>query len=265
MADSTKYGFNEAAVEALSTNISTAYTNCTNGILETLKEEIVDKIATVWYAPEACGFFGKEDEGVTIPESNLKQVVKSTSDAIFDCFDGFRKDIQAAGQNWYDNTSGQGGSTEAGASAGGEGGEVQLATFDKIELDLDVKSISKQDESGNVVLDDSGVQAVEGNLTQVEESIKTKMTAEKEQLDASTAFIGGGQADAIESCFGKLLEAISGIFKWLSEGEDSLASAFGKARQKYIDVASNIASVYNNASFEEGASTGGSSGGSQVE
>ncbi len=264
MADSTLYGFNQEQVEGLRAKIATAYSNCVDDILDTLKTGIVTPISTAWYAPEACGFFGKEEDGVTIPDSNLKEVVKETSKTIYDCFDGFRQDIQLAGQNWYDNTSGRQGSAAEGAAAGGEsGGEVQLEKLEMIDLDLDVSAIEKQDGAGNVVLDDSGVSAVEENLGSVEDTIKTKMTEQKEQLDASTAFLGGGQAEAIESCFEKLLAAISGIFKWLSEGEDSLASAFSKARKKYEDVASNIASAYNSASFEEG--TGASGGGTSAQ
>lgn len=253
MADDSRHGFNQGEVEALSENISTAYSNCVDGILTILHDQVVVPISSAWYAPEACGFFGKEEEGVIVQESNLKEVVKSTSDTIFQCFDGFRQDIQSAGQNWYDNTSGKEVPAEGGASVGTE---VQLATFDKIELDLDVDDIQKQDESGNVVLDDTGVSAVSTNLETIQQNIKEAMMSEENKLDAATAFIGGGQADAMTQCFDRLLEAISTIFKWLSEGEDSLSSAFDKAMQKYSDVASNIAAAYNNATFDESGEGG---------
>ena len=256
MADDGLHGYNPQNVVDLSTPISEAYENCVNGIVETLKEEIVTPISTAWYAPEACKFFGSDaTEGgifgigaVQADENSLKEVVKSTSETIFNCFDGFRKDIESAGQNWFNNTSGTG--TES-------TGDITLPEFKQIDLELDVSAIEAQDGSGNVVLDDAGVKAVSDNLPQVQEDIKTKMTAEKEKLDAATSFIGGGQAEAIEGCFERLLEAISTIFKWLSEGEESLQSAFNAAMTKYGEVASNIASAYNNATFEEGGDGSG--------
>jgi len=255
MADDGLHGYNPQNVADLSTPISEAYENCVNGIVETLKEEIVTPISTAWYAPEACKFFGSDATsgffgiGATdADENSLKEVVKSTSETIFKCFDGFRKDIESAGQNWFNNTSGTGEEST---------GDITLPEFKQIDLDLDVSAIEAQDGSGNVVLDDAGVKAVSDNLPQVQEDIKTKMTAEKDKLDAATSFIGGGQADAIEGCFERLLEAISTIFKWLSEGEDSLQSAFNAAMTKYGEVASNIASAYNNATFEEGGDGSG--------
>lgn len=250
MADDGLHGYNPQNVADLSTPISEAYENCVNGIVETLKEEIVTPISTAWYAPEACKFFGSDakEGGGDADGNSLKEVVKSTSETIFNCFDGFRKDIESAGQNWFNNTSGTG--TES-------TGDITLPEFKQIDLDLDVSAIEAQDGSGNVVLDDAGVKAVSDNLAQVQEDIKAKMTAEKDKLDAATSFIGGGQADAIEGCFERLLEAISTIFKWLSEGEESLQSAFNAAMTKYGEVASNIAAAYNNATFEEGGDGSG--------
>ena len=125
-------------------------------------------------------------------------------------------------------------------------------------MKLTVSEIEASDSEGNVVLDSAGVSAVSQKLTQVQENIKTKMTAEKEKLDAATSFIGGGQATAIQNCFGRLLEAIAKIFDWLTEGEDSLQKAFDGAMKKYSDVATNIASVYNNATFDKPGGEAGS-------
>ncbi len=253
-AGGDKHGYNPTNVSELTNDIKEAYKNCTDGIVEILHDEIVVPISTAWYAPEACKFFGSDAKdgflgigAVAADENSLKEIVKKQSEAIFKCFDGFRQDIEKAGQMWYNNTSGEKESE----------GNITLAAFDQIELDLNVSEIKAQDEAGNVILDGSGVGNVSKNLGTVQESIKTKMTAEKDKLDAATSFIGGGQATAIESCFGKLLEAIASIFKWLTEGDSSLQSCFDGAMNKYSEVASNIAEQYNNASFEDtGTSTG---------
>ncbi len=252
-----KHGYNPQNVIDLSNDISTAYENCCTGIVETLHDEIVTPISTAWYAPEACKFFGSDATdgilgigAVQADENSLKEVVKKTSETIFKCFDGFRQDIESAGQNWFNNTSGAGEST----------GDISLPTFKQIDLELDVSAIQDKDGEGNVVLDGSAVKAVSDKLADVQESIKTKMTAEKDKLDAATSFIGGGQATAIEGCFERLLEAISTIFKWLSEGDESLQSAFNAAMQKYSDVASNIASAYNEATFDDAGQSGGGTG-----
>ncbi|MBQ1550818.1 MAG: hypothetical protein IIZ67_01840 [Bacilli bacterium] len=260
--DGGKHGYNPENVKALKESIQTAYENCCDGIVETIHDEIVVPISTAWYAPEACKFFGSDETGGILgtglgakkaDAESLKVVVEKTGDTIFECFDAFRKDIESAGNNWYNNTSGES------AGEGEEGaGNITLAALSKKEMKLTVSEIEASDSEGNVVLDSAGVSAVSQKLTQVQENIKTKMTAEKEKLDAATSFIGGGQATAIQNCFGRLLEAIAKIFDWLTEGEDSLQKAFDGAMKKYSDVATNIASVYNNATFDKPGGEAGS-------
>ena len=248
MGDS-RLGFNKEKVEELSNPIKKVYYNCVQGILEEIKKGVVDPMSHAWYAPEACAFFGDAEPGITVDEENLKKIVKDETDGIFKCFDGFRKDIQEAGQHWYNNTKAGNSNGEANAEKGGN--EVQLATFDKKDLELNVTPISKQDGAGNIYLDPDAVDKVVKGLPDCQKAIADRMLKEKTILNATTAFIGGGQSEAIDKCFVELLKAVSKIFKWLSEGEGSLDKAFTKASIKYDKIAKGIADRYNKATFDQ--------------
>ena len=255
MADNsnTIVGYNEVNTKELSTQIKNAYTSCVAGIVEILKTEVVDKIANNWYSPEACQFFGNKEglaEGFDFDESNnLKEAVKKTSDDIHGYFDAFRLSIEAAYSTWYYNTGGSKVHHEANGYAWseGEGNAIDLDKFDKVELELDVSSVKAEDDSGNVYINPDQVRSIANGLGDVENQIKNKMTEQKSQLNADTSFLGGGQAEAIETCFGKLLEKVSEIFKWLTTGEGNLAGTFEQVVQKYEKVAEDIADSYNHA------------------
>ena len=264
MADSSSdgiRGYNKQNIEGLSGQIKTAYSNCVNGVVDILKTEVVDKIAKCWCSPEACQFFGNEEalpEGYEYDKTkSLKEVVRLTSDDIYGYFVQFKKSIEVAYTVWYNNTGGNNREVhvEENHYAYATGGTaITLDSFDKEELDLNVSSI-KADEDGNVFLSPQEVRAIAGTLGDVETQIKNKMTEQKNELDADTSFLGGGQAEAIETCFGKLLEKVSEIFKWLTTGEDgNLAETFEQVVQKYEKVAESIADSYNSASYDDAAS-----------
>ena len=258
-------GYNKHNIAELSGQIKKAYNNCVNGVVDILKTEVVDEIAKYWCSPEACQFFGNEE---TLPEeyefdktNNLKEVVRKTSDDIYGYFIQFKKSIEVAYTVWYNNTGGNNREihVEENHYAYSTGGSaITLDTFDKEELDLNVSSIKAAD-GDNVFLKPEGVREVAGSLTDVENQIKSKMTEQKNELNADTAFLGGGQAEAIETCFGRLLEKVSEIFKWLTTGQDgNLATTFEEVTQKYEKIAETIASSYNNASYDDETSNAAS-------
>ena len=55
-------GYNKHNIAELSGQIKKAYNNCVNGVVDILKTEVVDNIAKYWCSPEACQFFGNEEE-----------------------------------------------------------------------------------------------------------------------------------------------------------------------------------------------------------
>ena len=208
-------GFNPQIINGLRDVINTTAQNCGAKVIEHLTDGVVKPISTAWYAQEAINYF----EG-------FKETVKACGEAIHETFDTFRINVENAGKAWEEKTS--------------SAGEVSLAILDPIELNLDISSILAINEAGNIYLDPSAVNTVISSLAEVEASIKSDLGTEAANLDAATAFLGGGQAESVEECFVKVAESVEKIFKFLTEGENSLSAALTKAIETYKEQAAGV-------------------------
>ena len=216
-------GYNCENVNALRDVINSTASQAGAGIVERLHSDIIVPMSSVWYAPEAVDFF----EG-------FATTVKASGENITAAFDAFRGAVESAGKNWAENT----------------GGEIpSLPAIDTVELELNVSEIQPEN-GGNVTIDEGQATTIAGNLTEVEAGIKSDLENLAEGLNAETAFIGHGQADALQTCFIQVSGEIHKIFKYLTEGEDSLQGQINKAVQKYADVSSGISNAFNNTSAE---------------
>lgn len=216
-------GYNCERVQELRDVINNTAQQSGQGIVERLNSDIIVPMSTAWYAPEAVTFF----EG-------FASTVKATGQNITAAFDAFRAAVEAAGRSWAENT----------------GGDMpRLPAIDSVELNLNVSSIQTNN-AGNVVIDQNQANAVANRLQEVEEGIKNDLRNLAGNLNAETAFIGQGQAEALENCFVTISGEIHKIFKYLTNGEDSLQSQINKAVKKYQDVSSGISSAFNNSTVE---------------
>lgn len=216
-------GYNCERVQDLRNVINNTAQQSAQGIVERLSSDIVVPMSTAWYAPEAVTFF----EG-------FASTVKATGQNITAAFDAFRAAVESAGRSWAENT----------------GGDVPtLPAIDSVELNLNVSSIQTNN-AGNVVIDQNQANAVASRLQEVEEGIKNDLRNLAGNLNAETAFIGQGQAEALENCFVTISGEINKIFKYLTNGEDSLQSQINKAVKKYQDVSSSISGAFNNSTVE---------------
>lgn len=216
-------GYNCEQVNALRDVINSTAEQAGNGIVERLHSDIVVPMSSVWYAPEAVDFF----EG-------FATTVKASGENITKAFDAFRGAVESAGKNWAENTGGE---------------APSLPAIDTVELDLNVSDIQPEN-GGNVTIDEGQASTIAGNLTEVEEGIKSDLESLAEGLNAETAFIGHGQADALQTCFVQVSGEIHKIFKYLTDGEDSLQGQINKAVQKYSDVSTGISGAFSNTSAE---------------
>ena len=116
-----------------------------------------------------------------------------------------------------------------------------------LELTLNVSDI-QPDNAGNVTIDEARATTIANSLPEVEEGIKSDLKTLAGNLSAETAFIGHGQADALQQCFVTVSGEIHKIFKYLTDGEESLQGQINKAVQKYQDVSTGISDAFNNAS-----------------
>lgn len=213
-------GYNATEINGLRDIINQTAQNAGDGIVQTLYDDIIVPMSTAWYAPEAVTFF----EG-------FAETVKQSGENITKAFDSFRDAVEKAGVNWADNTGGE---------------QPALAAIDQVELNLTVTDIKEKNDNGDVIIYSDSANTVANNLEEVENTIKENLENLAENLDAATAFIGGGQAEAIQDCFVEVSGEIHKIFKYLTEGEDSLQSQIKAADTKYGQVSTGISTAFNN-------------------
>lgn len=214
-------GYNCARVEELRTFINSTARQAGNGIVGIMYEKIIVPMSSEWYAPEAVEFF----EG-------LAQTVRASGESITSAYDAFRDAVQQAGTSWAENT----------------GGEVPvLASIDAVELNLDVSPIREKNALGDVIINGDRATAIANTLGEVQESINQKLRTLASELDAEAAFLGNGQSGAVQACFERVSAEISKIFKYLTDGDESLYGQINKAVKKYGDVSSSISEGFNNS------------------
>lgn len=212
-------GYNCEKVNALRNVINKTAQESGKSIVETLRSDIVVPMSSAWYAPEAVTFF----EG-------FAKTVKASGEGITEAFDSFRAAVEKAGANWAESTSGE---------------TPSLPAIETVELVLDYSAIQPNN-AGNITIDEASASSIASKLGEVEATIKSNLEGLAGSLDAETAFIGHGQADALQKCFVTVSGEIYKIFKYLTEGENSLQSQIKATVTKYQDVSTGISDAFNN-------------------
>ena len=218
-------GFNNTNVVALREIINTTAQSCGTTIVEDLKNGIVTPISTAWYAPEAVEYF-----------EAFKTAVAECGQSITDVFENFKNNVKSAGEYWGENTK----STDS----------VDMAAIDLVELALDVSAIQQKDPSGNIYLDMAQTNTVIGKLSEVKKDIETHLGALAETMKSEDAFIGGGQAASIDSCFVEVTKSVHKIFDFLTEGEESLSSQLTSFVNKYSEMAEKVTTGFNSTAVD---------------
>ncbi len=211
-------GYNAQQIRELNTKINSIAQSAERVIVDTLRNGVVVPMSAVWYAPEAITFF-----------TGFKETVKTSGPVVRDAFDGFREAIQMAGSGWAENTGGE---------------AITLSSVEEIVLELDISSI-KNNNGGNVGIDEEQARAIASGLGVVESDIKASLESLAATLSAESAFLGNNQGDSVSTCFVRLSGEIHKIFKYLTEGDTSLSSQITKAADKYKQVSSDVASAFS--------------------
>lgn len=217
-------GYNAERVNELRGVINSTAQASSTSIVEILEADIIAKMAEVWYAPEAVTFFG-----------NFATAVAQAGTHLHSAFDQFRLAIQESGVFWAENTGGE---------------APSLGELDEVKLILNIGAIQEKNAAGDVVIDVDSANTVANSLGDVEAKIKSELESLAQNLDANTAFIGGGQAEALSECFIRVTGEVHKIFSFLTNGGadgTSLQQAITDAGTKYSDVATEIASAANNS------------------
>ena len=209
-------GYNKGKVEALRTTIDNTYKSVVETITSEIKTTLVDPMSTAWYAPEAVQEF-----------KDIKTAVENMEKSLKDAYDAYRGWIEQMGQSWAENTGGQ---------------SPRLSAIGEKSSGLNVSGI-KNDNGGNVTLDETKAKTVAGQVKELRNSILKKVQSKHQEMEASAAFIGHGQAAAATACFVKVADAIGSLMASIS----TIGTRLEQYAKKYKEVGEKVASEFGKA------------------
>lgn len=213
-------GFDLAKINAIGGIIDQQAESFNSTITDKFQSQLVEAMTPVWYAPEAREWFqtfasGLYEQGVEIQK----------------LFNKFCDICEENANIWIQATAG---------SAGSEL-KANLGDVTPINLTIDVEKYPI-DNDGVVGIREAEAQAVADSMPNLQQEITEYLAECSQNLKEQTGFLGHGQDEAVTNLFGRVNEAISKIFSFISEGPNSLKTAIELAIQKYATQAQIIAS-----------------------
>ena len=212
-------GYNKDKVEKIATTINDAFKAVADAIETKLDERLVIPMSTAWYAPEAQDEFKEIDKAVSQMATSMKEA-----------YEGYRSWVQQMGETWAENTGGK---------------KPSLAAVKNRDINLSDGKI-KKDNGGNVTLDEQKAITVAADMPVVRQELFNMIKTEHGKLNAASAFIGHGQADAANTCFVKVADALNKLFALLN----TLGERLKKYAKKYKEVGESIAEGFNSATID---------------
>lgn len=216
-------GFNPEQVIAFADAIQTASNQVAETIKTNLQNEVIGKISTAWYAPEAFDLF----------ESFKEAVNGEATNAINESFTNVFKSVESAAQAW--------------AAATGYG-EINIGSYTPITIGIS-NSVEK-DNNGNIIIIEEDANNVANALGTVHQNIDDGLSAIANSLEAESSFLGGTQAATIKSCFVTIYKSVASIFSILMEGENNLKSQIATAVDKYGKLSADVSKAFSNSNGE---------------
>lgn len=218
-------GYNQGKIEELQEKVSTVSGQVGSIVAEQLEDKVVNRMATVWYAPQAVEFF-----------ANFKTTVKQLGTSLTEMFNAYCNVLTEAGNVWAEYTGGN---------------KVTAKKVADINIDIKVDVIKAADDANNVFINEGGADSVVNGLPEVESSIRSGLSALETELEAEVAFLGHNQAGAVRDLFTKVMNSISDMFKSLySEDENSLKSQILLAKNEYGRLADELSAQLRSSGEE---------------
>lgn len=230
-ADEEQSGYNKKQIDGLDTVINTAMKDVGDAIVNKLEEDLVKKVGEKWYAQEAKDYF-----------KDVHDDIAKSGETIQGIFSKFRDALQQSGESWATMT---------------KNAAPSIGAIKNLSLDLNTAAIKILRDDGAAVLYEKDVNTIADGLDNVEKDLKTVILKYKEELDASTAFIGHGQAEAINDCFNRILEEVHKLFQKLLVGDASVKVALKAFKEKYKAKATSEAESFKNAKVQIDVQAGG--------
>ena len=176
-------GYNTEEVEAIGEGIN-KYANQTGEVIVTaIKTNIVDKVAEEWVSEAAVEYFDQ-----------FKDELKQKEASITEVFQNFSDQIGKAGQNWADQTKGT---------------APTMPAVDTVTLDLDVSSMKATDGNGDRYMYEDIEEKVKGYVENARTEILSAFANMESEINAETAFFGGGQSEAVQEAASSLGDQVN--------------------------------------------------------
>lgn len=219
-------GYNTEEVEAIGEGIN-KYANQTGEVIVTaIKTNIVDKVAEEWVSEVAVEYFDQ-----------FKDELKQKEASITEVFQNFSDQIGKAGQNWADQTKGT---------------APTMPAVDTVTLDLDVSSMKATDGNGDRYMYEDIEEKVKGYVENARTEILSAFDNMKSEINAETAFFGGGQSEAVQEAASSLGDQVNTMLdEVISSDSGSLITAIQNYKSEYSDTATSNASSFEDSAFTE--------------
>lgn len=219
-------GYNTEEVEAIGEGIN-KYANQTGEVIVTaIKTNIVDKVAEEWVSEAAVEYFDQ-----------FKDELKQKEASITEVFQNFSDQIGKAGQNWADQTKGT---------------APTMPAVDTVTLDLDVSSMKATDGNGDRYMYEDIEEKVKGYVENARTEILSAFANIESEINAETAFFGGGQSEAVQEAASSLGDQVNTMLdEVISSDSGSLITAIQNYKSEYSDTATSNASSFEDSAFTE--------------
>ncbi len=219
-------GYNTEEVEAIGEGIN-KYANQTGEVIVTaIKTNIVDKVAEEWVSEAAVEYFDQ-----------FKDELKQKEASITEVFQNFSDQIGKAGQNWADQTKGT---------------APTMPAVDTVTLDLDVSSMKATDGNGDRYMYEDIEEKVKGYVENARTEILSAFDNMESEINAETAFFGGGQSEAVQEAASSLGDQVNTMLdEVISSDSGSLITAIQNYKSEYSDTATSNASSFEDSAFTE--------------
>lgn len=219
-------GYNTEEVEAIGEGIN-KYANQTGEVIVTaIKTNIVDKVAEEWVSEAAVEYFDQ-----------FKDELKQKEASITEVFQNFSDHIGKAGQNWADQTKGT---------------APTMPAVDTVTLDLDVSSMKATDGNGDRYMYEDIEEKVKGYVENARTEILSAFDNMESEINAETAFFGGGQSEAVQEAASSLGDQVNTMLdEVISSDSGSLITAIQNYKSEYSDTATSNASSFEDSAFTE--------------
>ena len=233
--NSSLTGYNMEQVQQLSTSATTVGNAIETIIQDAIEIDVLNELYPIWYAQKGIDFANK---------------VKAS-------FEGLGPKISAAINSFLAYA---GGVANGWSKFTGSGKTAAMPDVELTGISIGTENFKAEDTSGNEGMDEAKVTELAGKIPSIKSAVANNIEGHKATFKATTAFLGGTQAEECEKCFNKILDDVNAA---MDEMSTQLQTALEEHQQSYDQAKQDAASLFSNPQTvsKPGSNTGGNPSG----